>query len=79
MFCFSEIGCFGIAANMTDSEIFETYLKNTPDNTVGTINEAFLNYNLKDEIRMCPFVKLNGTCFKGNRCKLNHDISNKSR
>lgn len=78
MFSF-VIGSFGLTSDMSSEEKLDMFFKNVPDKIAGTINEALLNYDLKDEIRMCPFVKPNGTCFKGHRCKLNHDISNKSR
>lgn len=38
----------------------------------GNINEAITGYDARDEIRICPFTKPDGTCYKGKHCKLEH-------
>ncbi|KAJ8922906.1 hypothetical protein NQ315_001448 [Exocentrus adspersus] len=40
--------------------------------TADNINEAVMGYDPRDEARICPFTKSDGTCYKGKGCKLEH-------
>lgn len=40
--------------------------------TASNVNEAVAGYDARDEARICRFTRLDGTCFKGKNCKLEH-------
>nr|XP_023018184.1 uncharacterized protein LOC111507152 [Leptinotarsa decemlineata] len=51
----------------------EVFLDDVDDlETADNINEAIAGYDAKDEARICPFTRKDGTCYKGKSCKLEH-------
>lgn len=66
------LGQFGIKEDMSDEKKLDVYLSNTFKPEAGNINEAITNYDAQDRVRTCRFAQ-NGTCFKGNQCKLDHE------
>lgn len=68
----------GISSNMTTEERFEQINENMGNpQEYSNIDQAMVGYRARDEARICKNVRPDGTCFKGKRCKLEHEILRK--
>lgn len=62
----------GVTEDMNDEEALGKYFANDKSVEAKTINEAVMNYDPRDEQRVCKFIKSGRDCFKGNACQFDH-------